>query len=213
MSITVACSSAATHFGCSTIAIALFLSCAGVSSSGAAPLTDEERQRLVAHLEMTASWLIDEVSGLSSAQLQFRRAPNTWTIMQVLEHVVVVGPIYWEDLQRAVKSQPRDRTGSSTDANILWYGIDRTPTVRERAVPAEEPKGQLRELQAGLDAYRKAHARLLQYIKTTPDDLRSHVVERQGCDAYQWALLISTHEQRHILQIREIKSDAMFPKR
>jgi hypothetical protein len=36
-------------------------------------------------------------------------------------------------------------------------------------------------------------------------------VERQGCDAYQWALLISTHEQRHILQIREIKADPRFP--
>jgi integrase len=36
---------------------------------------------------------------------------------------------------------------------------------------------------------------------------------RQGCDAYQWALLISTHEQRHILQIREIKSDPKFPKK
>jgi hypothetical protein len=38
-------------------------------------------------------------------------------------------------------------------------------------------------------------------------------VKRQGSDAYQWALLISTHEQRHILQIREIKADARFPKK
>jgi hypothetical protein len=38
-------------------------------------------------------------------------------------------------------------------------------------------------------------------------------VERQRSDAYQWALLISTHEQRHILQIREIKADPKYPKR
>jgi hypothetical protein len=38
-------------------------------------------------------------------------------------------------------------------------------------------------------------------------------VRRQQCDAYQWALLISTHEQRHILQIREIKADPRFPKK
>jgi hypothetical protein len=37
-------------------------------------------------------------------------------------------------------------------------------------------------------------------------------VPRQGSDAYQWALLISTHEQRHILQIREIKRDPRFPR-
>ena len=62
-----------------------------------------------------------------------------------------------------------------------------------------------------IEAYRKQHARLLQYVRTTPDDLRSHYVERQGSDAYQWTLLISTHEQRHILQIREIKAHPKFP--
>ena len=48
--------------------------------------------------------------------------------------------------------------------------------------------------------------------RMTKDDLRRRLVERQNSDAYQWALLISTHEQRHILQIREIKRDAKFPK-
>ena len=173
----------------------------------AAPMTDRERQRLVAHLEMTASWLIDEVSGLSPAQLAFRRAPGAWTIMEVIDHLVVVGPVYWEDLQRAVKA-PGGRGSTMTDADILWYGIDRTN--REQAIPSEVPKG-LRDLRAGLDAYRKQHAQLLQYVRTTGDDLRSHLVDRQRSDAYQWALLISTHEQRHILQIREIKGDPRFP--
>ena len=61
--------------------------------------------------------------------------------------------------------------------------------------------------------YRRAHARLLDYARTTTDDLRAHYVARQGCDAYQWALLISTHEQRHILQIRQIKASAAYPRR
>jgi hypothetical protein len=30
-------------------------------------------------------------------------------------------------------------------------------------------------------------------------------------DVYQWFLMISTHSQRHILQIREIKADPRFP--
>jgi hypothetical protein len=31
-------------------------------------------------------------------------------------------------------------------------------------------------------------------------------------DLYQWCLMISTHAQRHILQIREIKASAGYPK-
>jgi hypothetical protein len=177
----------------------------------AGPLTELERQRLIAHSEMTERWLFDEVSGLSPAQLAFRPAPDAWSIMQVVDHLVVVGPIYWRDLQNARKGPASTVIRSGTDADILWYGIDRTN--REKAVPTEVPKGQLRDLRQGLDAIRQQHAQLRQYIRTTSDDLRSRVVERQGSDAYQWALLISTHEQRHILQIREIKADPKFPGR
>jgi hypothetical protein len=173
----------------------------------AAPLTELERQRLVAHLEMTSSWLVDEVSGLTPAQLSFRGAPGTWTILEVLDHLLVVGPIYWQDLQAAVKA-PGGRKTMMTDTDILWYGIDRTN--REQAIPSEVPKG-LRDIREGLDAYRTLHGRLLQYVRTTKDDLRDRFVQRQRCDAYQWALLMSTHEQRHILQIRAIKADPGFP--
>ena len=67
---------------------------AAVTAPAGAQMTDLERERLVAHLEMTASWLEDEVSNLSQAQSEFRRAPGTWSILEVLEHLVVVGPIY-----------------------------------------------------------------------------------------------------------------------
>jgi hypothetical protein len=196
---------------CTITATTALLALVASSAPHAFSLTELERQRLVAHLEVTASWLVDEVSGLTPAQLQFRRAPNEWSILQVVEHLVVVGPIYWQDLQKAMKAPPSSRSNASTDADILWYGIDRTR--RESAIPTEVPKGQLRDLRTGLEAYRKQHAQLLQYARTTTDDLRSHFVERQGSDAYQWALLISTHEQRHILQIREIKADPKFPKK
>ena len=183
---------------------------AATVSPVAVEITELDRQRLVAHLEMTASWFLGEVSSLSPAQLGFRRAPGTWTIMEVVDHLVVVGPIYWEDLQKGLQAPPRARDLAGRDADILWYGIDRTH--RETALTSETPKGQFRDLRAALEAYRKHHERLLHYARTTKDDLRGHAVERQGCDAYQWALLISTHEQRHVLQIREIKADPRFPK-
>jgi hypothetical protein len=190
------------------IATVICICVLSIVRTDAAPLTQMERQRLIAHLEMTSGWLLDEVSGLSEAQLSFRRAPGTWTILEVIDHLVVVGPIYWQDLQNALKTPAGGKTPSS-DADILWYGIDRTN--REKAIPAEVPKG-VRDIRTALDAYRKSHEQLLEYIKNTSDDLRGHIVARQRCDAYQWALLISTHEQRHVLQIREVKADPNFPK-
>ena len=193
-----------------TIAIATLALVIGQESSGAA-VTDLERQRLLAHLDVTAAWLLDEVSGLTPAQMAFRPSPDAWSIAQVVEHLVVVAPIYWQDLQAALQQPPDDGKSWMTDADVLWYGIDRTR--REQAIPTERPTGQSGDLRTLLESYRKHHERLRQFVSTTRDDLRSHIVQRQGCDAYQWALMISTHEQRHILQIREIKANPTFPKK
>ncbi len=188
--------------------IATSLTLAAVVSS-AEPLTPLERQRLVAHMEKTARWLDDQVSGLSQAQLAFRPSPTAWSILDVVDHLVVVGPIYWKNLQNATPVSV-GRVGMMNDADVLWYGIDRTDL--EVALQTEEPSRKLQDLQSGLKAYRAQHAELVQYVRTTKDDLRGRLVERQNCDAYQWALLISTHEHRHILQIREIKANPKFPR-
>jgi uncharacterized damage-inducible protein DinB len=192
-----------------TVVLAVVLLIAG--TRGEASITALERQRLLAHLEMTSAWLLDEVSGLSERQLAFKPSPEAWSIAQVLDHLVVVAPIYWQDLQRALATPAIDLVPRDTDANILWYGIDRTD--REKAIPSEIPHGKARNLEAMIAEYRTHHSRLRHYVTTTEDDLRRHLVARQGSDAYQWVLLISTHEQRHILQIREIKAAPRFPSR
>ena len=189
----------------------VLLAILGSGLLAAAPMTRLERQRLVSHLEMTESWLVDEVSGLSPQQLNFHPAPGTWSILENLDHLVVCEPIYWQDLQNALKTPLGDRRVRGSDDSVLWYGIDRTN--RAPAVNAELPSGKLKDVQAGLAAFHKMRAKMLEYARTTDDDLRGHFVQREQSDAYQWLLLISTHCQRHILQIREVKADPKFPKR
>ena len=194
-----------------TMTVAALALLVGTISTTASTLTAVERQHLVAHLEMTAAWLADEVADLTPSQAGFRPARDAWTIAEVVDHLLVVAPIYWQDLQSALKQPAGGRTSAMKDEDVLWYGIDRT--AKEQAIPGERPAGDLRDLRAAMETYRKHHDRLLQYIKKTDDDLRNHIVPRQRSDAYQWALLISTHEQRHVLQIREIKRNPRFPKR
>src|SRR5687767_2449767 len=114
------------------IATSLTLAAAVVSAE---PLTTLERQRLVAHMEMTARWLEDQVAGLSPAQLAFKPSPTAWSILEVVDHLVVVGPIYWKNLQNATPVS--GRAGAMNDVDVLWYGIDRTN--REIALQTEEP--------------------------------------------------------------------------
>ena len=49
--------------------------------------------------------------------------------------------------------------------------------------------------------------------KTSADDFRGRPLIDGNMDVYQWFLMISTHSQRHILQIREVKAHPRYPKR
>jgi hypothetical protein len=175
-----------------------------------APMTQREREDLVSHLQMTETWLVDEVSPLSPEQLKFRMAAGKWTIGEVVEHLVIADPTYWQLFQEGMKQPPRRLEKQATDADVLWYGINRTQ--HQKTEPKKDPQGQVIDIRQALDSFRKLHSMMLDYARTTDQGLRGHAVKDWGVDAYQCLLEISTHTQRHILQIREIKADPKFPK-
>lgn len=173
-------------------------------------ITQRDREHLLAHLQMTASWLPDEVAHLSKAQLEFRPAPGKWTIAEVVEHLVIAEPNYWRLFQAGMKRAPEVLKNKATDADVLWYGIDRTN--HDKTPAKQDPIGQKIKIDEALTTYSQLHKTMLDYAGTTHDNPRAHTVPEWGVDAYQCLLEISTHEQRHILQIREIKADPAFPK-
>jgi len=170
-----------------------------------------DRQRLLAHLEMTESWLVTELQGLSEAQLRFRMAPDTWSITDVVEHLSIAEPQYWQRVQASMKQPPTSEKLEATDAAILWYGIDRTN--RATTGEARVPTGTVKDVGEPLGGFRKLRATMKEYARATADDLRSRKLLEGNMDVYQWFLMISTHAQRHVLQIREIKAHPNYPKR
>ena len=175
-------------------------------------MTAGERQRLIAHLQMTEAWLISELQGLSEAQLRFKSTPESWSITEVVEHLAIAEPQYWKNLEDSLKApvQPGFKA-EATDAAILWYGIDRTD--RTTTGEARVPKGAYPGASASLAAFRKLRATMLEAARTSQDDFRGRPLVGGNQDVYQWFLMISTHAQRHILQIREIKANAGYPRR
>ncbi len=195
-----------------TLAVLLFAATVLTSSFvDAAPLSAGERQRLIAHLEMTENWLVSELDGLSAAQLKFRMSPESWTIMDVVEHLAIAEPQYWQQVQDSLKQPATGYKPEATDAGILWYGIDRSN--RTKTGEARVPTGKYATVRDSLASVRKLRAEMMATAKNTPDDLRGHKLIDGNMDVYQWFLMISTHSQRHILQIREIKAHAGYPRK
>ena len=53
-------------------------------------LTTEEITRAARHLSVTRGYLLETVSGLSTAQWDFKPDDDTWSIAENLEHLVLI---------------------------------------------------------------------------------------------------------------------------
>ncbi len=194
-----------------TLSFFILLAVAAVGRVAGEPMTQGDRQRLIAHLEMTESWLVSEVENLSDAQIKFRPTPESWSITEVVEHLAIAEPQYWQRVKDSMKQPPATEKPAATDAQILWYGIDRTN--RNKTGEARVPTGKYATAAAALADVRKLRAEMLDYARTTQEDVRGHKLLEGNQDVYQWLLMISSHSQRHILQIRENKANAGYPRR
>jgi hypothetical protein len=194
-----------------TLSAVLLFVLATVLPLAGEPMTQGDRQRVVAHLEMTESWLVNEVENLSDAQMKFRPTPESWSITEVVEHLAIAEPQYWQRVKDSMKQPPTTEKQQATDAQILWYGIDRTN--RNKTGEARVPTGKYATAVAALTDVRKLRTEILEYARTTQEDLRGHKLLEGNMDVYQWLLMISSHSQRHILQIRENKAHAGYPKK
>ena len=178
----------------------------------AAPMTDTDREHLLVHFQMTTQMVGELVRGLSPAQLEYKATPDRWSIREVVSHLAVAEPDYWRDLQKAVKAAPdmKDKKADATDADIMWYGIDRV--VHTKTGGGHEKVDTYKDMGEALTKFQALRATMIDYVKSTNDDLRAHSFgDKEVIDCWQWMLEISTHAERHIQQIREIKNDPKFP--
>ena len=195
-------------FLCTAVVVA---ACGVPSSAGAGAMTEGERQRLLAHLDLTEQWLASELERLSERQLRFRASDDTWSVADVVEHLAIAEPQYWkqveDSLARPLPATPY--TSQATDAGILWYGIDRGN--RQRTGEARVPDGRFKTPAAAHASFVTLRGVMKARAASTQDDLRGRQLIDGNMDVYQWFLMISTHAQRHILQIREVKAHKNFP--
>ena len=189
--------------------VALFLPVLAFTAA-AAPMTALERERLAEHFKMTDSWLDSEVAGLTEAQLNWRAGDDKWSITEVVAHLAIAEPQYWKQVQDSMaKPVEEGFKPKATDVGVMWYGIDRTQ--RNRTADARTPKGEYKTMAAALADFRKLRVEMKKFVEGTQEDLRGRRFLDSQMDVYQWVLMISSHSQRHILQIREVKADPRFP--
>jgi len=105
-----------------------------------------------------------------------------------------------------MKAPLSDQKPAATDGDVLWYGFDRTNRQKTEAI--KSPHDESIDLGKGLDAFRKLHGEMLEYARTNRGGSAQPSRPERRRRRLSVDLEISAHTQRHILQIREIKSQS-----
>jgi hypothetical protein len=179
-------------------------------------LTKAERKAALTSLKETKEAVLAAVKGLSEAQLQFKPAPDRWSIEECVKHIAVSESVLWEMCVSTLRVQPNPDLKSDikmTDEELVKRTEDRS--VRSKTMEQLEPANSpFKNATDALNSFKIGRDQLLTYIKSTQEEMRVHVAKTPlgVMDAYQIVLLISAHSKRHTLQIEEVKADPNFPK-
>jgi len=179
-------------------------------------LTDKERKDAVEQLSKTEQGVFNSLKGLSDAQLNFKPAPDRWSISDCVKHIAITEMFLWKMTDSALKL-PADAAKRSavkaTDDQVLQMVESRAQKVK--TFPPLEPQNtSFKSCPDALSSFYDSRKMLTDFVATTSEDMRDHVVTLAfgSFDSYQMILFIAAHSNRHTQQIEEVKADPNFPK-
>jgi len=179
-------------------------------------LTEKERKFAKDHLTATKDDLVKTVSNLSEAQLKFKSAPDRWSVQECVMHIAKAEQMLWGALEQGMKepANPEKRSELKfTDEQWITAIQDRSKKFKAPE-PIQPQNTGFASLQDALTAFTTGRDKIINYVSTTQDDLRNHVINFPVglLDAYQMVLFISAHSNRHTQQLKEVMADPNFPK-
>ena len=179
-------------------------------------LSHKERKSAMTLMKDTKVDALKSVKGLSKAQLNFKAAPDRWSVKECMYHIAISEKNLWDMLEASMKepANPEKRSEiKMTDEQIIKMMEDRSFKVKT-AEPFEPKNTPYKTLDDAVNAFKSRRADHIKYIKTTTEDLRNHIVQMPfgSLDCYQLCLMIASHSNRHTQQIEEVKADPKFPK-
>ena len=177
-------------------------------------MNDQERAYLLEQLEQSKQEMLASIKGLTPAQWAFKPAPNVWSVQECAEHIVLAEGYIFGLSQKVMETPavPRpDKSNSQVDHIIVTKVKDRSQkaTAPEPLVPGRK----FETPDAAAKAFTEARDKTIAYVKSTNDDLRTHVGPGPAgpMDAYQALLLLAAHSSRHTAQIKEVEANSDYP--
>lgn len=180
-------------------------------------LTNPERKTAVTILKDTKSDLLKSIKGLSEAQLNFKAAPDRWSINECISHITLAEQNLWGMLDAAMKepATPEKRSEVKVSDEDLIKMVENRTNKQQAPEMLKPEKATWQNTTEAIAIFKAARNERIKYAKSTTEDLRDHFIQLPfgSIDGYQFLLFVSAHSNRHTQQINEIKADKNFPEK
>lgn len=160
--------------------------------------------------------VVKAVKGLSVAQLEYKTAPDRWSVTECVYHIAGAEKLLWKMFEDAMKMplNPEKREEIKvTDEQLVRMVQDRSK--KNQAPEPIQPKNTgYASLNDALNDFKETRNDHIKYMRTSTEDLRNHVIQMPfgWIDGYQFYIFIAAHNKRHLAQLEEVKASPGFPK-
>jgi hypothetical protein len=158
---------------------------------------------LVSILESGRRDFLEATREIPLEQASIRPAPNSWSALECVEHVIVVEDRYLEWIANGAEIHPR----RNSDRELRLFTMIRNRLTKVACPPVFLPAGRFRAVDEALGEFNAARDRSVRLAEEHGDGLYSiganhpFFGEVNGVELMQ---LIDGHARRHADQIREI---------
>jgi hypothetical protein len=179
-------------------------------------LSKAERKYATTLMKDTHRDLLKATKGLSEDQLNFKAAPERWSVKECTYHIAASEKGLWMMLEGAMKTPANPEKRSEikvTDEEFVAMVKDRS--LKAQAPEQIQPKNTgYKSMDEALADFKVNRLNHIKYMKTSTEDMRNHVIQLPfglWVDCYQLYLMIGAHSNRHTQQLNEVKASPGFP--
>ncbi|HEV3412939.1 MAG TPA: DinB family protein [Puia sp.] len=197
------------------LSLALFI--CGFKNPAPGVLTTAERKFAIDYLNKTKARLLNDVKGLSTAQLNFTANDSSWSVANCVEHIALSEDLIKDWMHGALigpATPERKSEEKYTPETLIVIVTDRSQN-RAKTGGAWQPEGNFPSTAAAIQTFISRRDSTIAYAGSTQDDLKNHFIDHPqwgALDLYEALVLISAHCERHTEQLEEVKANPNFPK-
>jgi len=188
-----------------------------LGDSSSAGMTKAERTYLLTLLKSSETSFTSSIKGLTEAQWTFRPSPDSWSIQECAEHLILAEDLIFNESQKVLQTQPVARLSNATsegDRQIVEQMEDRSK--KAKAPKVLQPTDRFPTPDSAVKEFQLRRNKTIAYVKSTQDSVRIHVGDGPSgspADVYQFLLEMAAHSVRHTAQIHEVQSAPGYPSR